>query len=138
MAKLNITQGTKIISHNMEMVVTGETEKRYIGYILYKSENVGECSIEKSMFKNPHYMEGIEIVNDFGMVEVGDLIQTGTSAVYSIIDGVIDARGYFQVVLMQKPPKDHIYYNNFRNDKVGRISSFHVNHFIHNYITYKK
>jgi hypothetical protein len=60
---LNITKGTKIESNNMIMVVTGENEKAYLGYIEYKGNAVGQCSLLKEMFTNPHYMNGIKILN---------------------------------------------------------------------------
>ena len=58
-----ITKGTKIESNNMVMVVTGENEKAYLGYIEYKGNAVGQCSLLKEMFTNPHYMNGIKIIN---------------------------------------------------------------------------
>ena len=58
-----ITKGTKIESNNMVMVVTGENEKAYLGYIEYKGNAVGQCSLLKQMFTNPHYMNGIKIIN---------------------------------------------------------------------------
>lgn len=60
---LSITKGTKIESNNMTMVVTGENEKAYLGYIEYKGNAVGQCSLLKEMFTNPHYMNGIKILN---------------------------------------------------------------------------
>ena len=58
-----ITKGTKIESHNMVMVVVGESETAYIGYHEYKGRAVGQCSILKEMFTNPHYIGGIKIIN---------------------------------------------------------------------------
>jgi hypothetical protein len=58
-----ITKGTKIESNNMIMVVVGESETAYIGYHEYKGRAVGQCSILKEMFTNPHYMNGIKITN---------------------------------------------------------------------------
>jgi hypothetical protein len=60
---MKITKGTRIESHNMIMVVTGETEKAYLGYHEYKGTIVGQCSIVKDMFTNPHYMNNIKIIN---------------------------------------------------------------------------
>lgn len=56
--------GTKIISNKMVMIVTGENEKMFFGYFLYKGKNAGECTIHKSIFNNPHYKDGIQIIND--------------------------------------------------------------------------
>ena len=58
-----ITKGTKIESNKMIMVVTGESEKAFLGFIEYKGKAVGQCSILKEMFNNPHYMNTIKITN---------------------------------------------------------------------------
>jgi len=58
-----ITKGTKIESNKMIMVVTGENEKSFLGYHEYKGQIVGQCSIAKDMFNNPHYMNNITILN---------------------------------------------------------------------------
>ncbi len=63
MTTSNITKGTKILSNNLVMVVTGENEKAYLGYHEYKGNIVGQCSIAKDMFTNPHYMSNIQILN---------------------------------------------------------------------------
>ena len=57
-----IKKGTKIISNKLVMVITGETEKAFLGYHEYKGKIVGQCSISKDMFSNPHYMGNIEIL----------------------------------------------------------------------------
>ena len=59
-----ITKGTKIESNKLVMVVTGETEKAFLGYHEYKGKVVGQCSIAKDMFTNPHYMNNIKITNE--------------------------------------------------------------------------
>lgn len=59
-----ITKGTKIESNKLTMVVTGETEKSFLGYIEYKGNACGQCSIAKDMFTNPHYMNDIKIINE--------------------------------------------------------------------------
>ena len=46
------------------MVVTGETEKAFLGYHEYKGKVVGQCSIAKDMFTNPHYMNNIKVINE--------------------------------------------------------------------------
>jgi hypothetical protein len=48
----------------MVMVVTGENEKAYLGYHEYKGKIVGQLSIAKDMFTNPHYMNDIKIINN--------------------------------------------------------------------------
>jgi len=58
-----ITKGTKIESNNLVMIVTSVTEKAYLGYHEYKGQIVGQCSISKDMFSNPHYMNNIKITN---------------------------------------------------------------------------
>lgn len=58
-----IKVGTMLEAKKMVMVVTGENEKRFLGYTLYKGKNVGECAICKDMFVNPHYMYDIKIIN---------------------------------------------------------------------------
>jgi len=60
---LKISKGTKLVSHKMVMVVTGETKTRFTGYYEYKGTNAGECSMHKDMFFNPHYMNNIKIIN---------------------------------------------------------------------------
>lgn len=62
-ANLKISKGTKLVSHKMVMVVTGETETSFTGYYEYKGTIVGQCSICKDMFFNPHYMNDIKIIN---------------------------------------------------------------------------
>ena len=62
METLKITKGTKIESNKLVMVVTGETEKAFLGYNEYKGKVVGQCSIAKDMFTNPHYMNNIKIL----------------------------------------------------------------------------
>ena len=59
-----IKKGTKIEANKMIMVVTGETEKAFLGYHEYKGKLVGQCSIAKDMFTNNHYMKNIKIIND--------------------------------------------------------------------------
>ncbi len=59
----SIIKGSKIKSNNMVMVVTGITETAFLGYFEYKGRSVGQCSILKEMFSNPHYMNGITIEN---------------------------------------------------------------------------
>jgi hypothetical protein len=59
----DIKIGTMLEAKKMVMVVTGENAKRFLGYTLYKGKNVGECNIEKDMFKNPHYMYDIKIIS---------------------------------------------------------------------------
>ena len=62
MITTKITKGTKIESNKMLMVITGETEKAFLGYHEYKGKAVGQCSILKEMFSNPHYMNNIKII----------------------------------------------------------------------------
>ena len=64
MTNSTITKGTKIESNKLVMVVTGETEKAFLGYHEYKGKVVGQCSIAKDMFTNPHYMNNIKITNE--------------------------------------------------------------------------
>ena len=64
MTTLNIKKGTKIESNKLVMIVTGENEKAFLGYHEYKGEIVGQCSIAKDMFTNPHYMNNINITNN--------------------------------------------------------------------------
>lgn len=63
MQNATIVKGTKIESKKLVMIVTGETKTSFTGYHEYKGKNVGECSIDKSMFSNPHYMNDIKITN---------------------------------------------------------------------------
>lgn len=58
-----IKKGTKIESKKMIMVVTGENETSYLGYIEYNGKPVGQCSMLKSMFENPHFKKDIKILN---------------------------------------------------------------------------
>lgn len=57
---LKLKKGDKIESNKMVMVITGETKTAYIGYHEYKGRPVGQCSILKEMFSNPHYMNNIK------------------------------------------------------------------------------
>ena len=59
-----VTKGTRIESNKMVMIVTGETETAFLGYHEYKGKIVGQISIAKDMFTNPHYMNGITIYNN--------------------------------------------------------------------------
>lgn len=59
---LQISKGTRITSKKMVMVITGETETSYLGYHEYEGTIVGQCSIAKDMFVNPHYINNITIV----------------------------------------------------------------------------
>ena len=59
-----VTKGTRIESNKMVMIVTGETETAFLGYHEYKGKIVGQISIAKDMFTNPHYMNRITIYND--------------------------------------------------------------------------
>jgi hypothetical protein len=59
----NIKNGTKIISNNLTMIVTGKSQTAFLGYISYKDKAVGQISIEFSMFENPHYINNIQIIN---------------------------------------------------------------------------
>lgn len=63
-----ITKWTKIESNKMIMVVTGETEKSFLGYYEYKGKMVGHCSMLKDMFTNPHYMNNIKIVKQSSII----------------------------------------------------------------------
>ena len=64
MTTSKITKGTRIESNKLVMVVTGETDTAFIGYHEYKGKIVGQCSIAKDMFTNPHYMNNIKITNE--------------------------------------------------------------------------
>ena len=59
-----IKKGTKIESNKLVMVVTGETETAFLGYHEYKGKIVGQCSIAKDMFTNPHYVNNFKIINE--------------------------------------------------------------------------
>lgn len=61
---MKITKGSRIESHSMIMVVTGETETAYLGYHEYKGKIVGQCSLAKDMLTNPHYMNNIKVLSD--------------------------------------------------------------------------
>ena len=63
MENLKIVKGTKIESKKLVMVVTGESEKAYLGYIEHNKNAVGQISILKEMFTNPHFMNNIKITN---------------------------------------------------------------------------
>ena len=63
MENLKIVKGTKIESKKLVMVVTGESEKAYLGYIEHNNKAVGQISILKEMFTNPHFMNNIKITN---------------------------------------------------------------------------
>ena len=58
-----ITKGTKIECNKLVMVITGETEKAFLGYYQYKGKLAGQCSILKEMFTSPYYMKGIKFIN---------------------------------------------------------------------------
>ena len=64
MTTSTIKIGTKIESNKMVMVVTGETSTSFLGFHQYNGKLVGQCSIAKDMFTNPHYMNNIKIVNE--------------------------------------------------------------------------
>jgi hypothetical protein len=64
MKNFNIKKGTRIEAKKMIMVVTGENEKAFLGYYEYKGNPVGQCSILKDMFSNPHFMNGITIISE--------------------------------------------------------------------------
>ena len=55
--------GTKIISNNMIMVVTGKTKTDFVGYIERNGEKISgdDVRIQFSTFTNPHYQSGIRI-----------------------------------------------------------------------------
>jgi len=57
-----ITKGTKIESNKMLMVVTGETEKAFLGYYEYKGKMAGQCSLLKEVITNIHFENRIKIV----------------------------------------------------------------------------
>lgn len=63
MENLNIGIGSRITSHGMIMIITEETPTRFKGFREYKGVQMkNELSIQKSMFTNPHYMNGIKVL----------------------------------------------------------------------------
>lgn len=64
MENQTIKIGTKIESNKLVMVVTGENKRAFLGYHEYKGKVVGQCSIAKDMFTNPHYCNSIKITNE--------------------------------------------------------------------------
>lgn len=59
-----ITNGTKIESKSLTMVVTGKSETAFLGYISYKGKAVGQCTLSFEMFTNPHYSKDIKIIKE--------------------------------------------------------------------------
>lgn len=59
----NIKTGTRLLANGLVMVITGESDKAFMGYYQYKGKAVGQCSILKEMFTNPHYKDGIQILD---------------------------------------------------------------------------
>ena len=63
-AKKDIKRGTKIQAKSMVMVVTGESETAFLGYILYKGKPAGQISLAFDTFENPHYNSDLAIIGD--------------------------------------------------------------------------
>ena len=61
-AKKDIKRGTKIQAKSVVMVVTGESETAFLGYILYKGKPAGQISLAFDMFENPHYNSDLAII----------------------------------------------------------------------------
>ena len=61
-AKKDIKKGVKIQAKSMVMVVTGESETAFLGYILYKGKPAGQISLAFDMFENPHYNSDLTII----------------------------------------------------------------------------
>lgn len=57
-----ISKGSRIESNKMIMVVTGETEKSFLGYYEYKGKMVGQCSMLKDTLVNPHFKNSIKVL----------------------------------------------------------------------------
>lgn len=57
-----ITIGTRLLSNNMVMVVTGETVDEFVGYCEHNGENKGQCRLKKKNLVNPN-LSGVSIVN---------------------------------------------------------------------------
>jgi len=58
----DIKIGTRLESHKMIMVVTGESEKYFIGYLDFAGRNAGECLLAKDTLTNPHYNKNLKII----------------------------------------------------------------------------
>lgn len=52
---MKLVKGDKIEANKMVMVITGETDKAYLGFYEYKGKPVGQCSLLKEMLENPHF-----------------------------------------------------------------------------------
>ena len=61
-AKKDIKKGTKIQAKSVVMVVTGESETAFLGYILYKGKPAGQISLAFDTFENPHYNSDLAII----------------------------------------------------------------------------
>ena len=61
-AKKDIKKGTKIQAKAMVMVVTGESETAFLGYILYKGKPAGQISLSFDTFENPHYNSDLAVI----------------------------------------------------------------------------
>lgn len=58
-----IKVGTKIEANKQVMVITSETSKYFKGYIEYKGKK-HEVFLSKSTLTNPHYKDGITIIDE--------------------------------------------------------------------------
>lgn len=56
----DIKKGDRIEANKLIMVVTGETETAFLGYLEYKGKPAGQCSLAKDMFTNPHFCSTIK------------------------------------------------------------------------------
>lgn len=54
---MKITKGTKLKANGLIMVVTGENEKSFLGYLEYKGRPVGQTSMLKEHVNNKNLSE---------------------------------------------------------------------------------
>jgi hypothetical protein len=58
-----LKKGDRVEAKKMIMVITGESEKAYLGYFEYKGRAVGQCSLEKALLDNPHFENNYTILD---------------------------------------------------------------------------
>ena len=57
---MKLKKGDKIEVNKMIMVITGQTEKAYVGFYEYKGKPIGQCSILKEMLIHPYFKNNIK------------------------------------------------------------------------------
>lgn len=64
--KTKLNKSAVLKANGMEIVITGETEKAYLGYLRIPNttEPIGQTSLLKNVFDNPHLSKRIQILSN--------------------------------------------------------------------------